>query len=161
MGHKTVTIKMSDYLELLDREFANATKKWRDKYGRLKLMYRRYHLNDWRLEAKDSLWSEFLCLIERDWHVSDFPAADLPEVVVGNYLFNGVFHAKDRWRDWLHIIRPDDVQYPNENDNWQIPRGEDGSPIDLDKAWETFTKQVVIAHNARFALLTFRSIDYA
>lgn len=72
----TVSIPMSDYIELLEERFKTAPQ-------------------DWHSEAADSLWPQYIELIE-----DAGPGQNTsPSYVVDNYLINGEFVSKEDWSE--------------------------------------------------------------
>ena len=72
----TVSIPMSDYIELLEERFKTAPQ-------------------DWHSEAADSLWPQYIELIEQVGPGQNTS----PSVVVDNYLVNGEFVNREEFSE--------------------------------------------------------------
>lgn len=103
----TVSIPMSDYIELLEERFKTAPK-------------------DWHSEAADSLWPQYIELIE-DAGPGEHTA---PSYVVDNYLVNGEFVSKE---DWAESYSKSYEQYAGN--------------------WEQFCEDRAIIYNDSYALI--------
>ena len=103
----TVSIPMSDYIELLEERFKTAPQ-------------------DWHSEAADSLWPQYIELIE-DAGPGQNAA---PSYVVDNYLINGEFISKKDWAE----------SYPESYKEYQ------GN-------WEQFCQDMAIIYNELYTLI--------